>query len=137
MTGSTAFEVRSLYRSLIRQSKQFAAYNFREYARRRTQDAFREYSTVSDERRIQELMQHGLKELQVLKVGRTFIPGHEWPSACADYGKGHPLCWRGSQESSGWSCESASAPRTVAGNRDGDRCEPFLHIALRTKGSLT
>lgn len=51
----------------MRQSKQFAAYNFREYARRRTVDAFREARTESDERKVQELMQKGLKELQVLK----------------------------------------------------------------------
>ncbi|KAK3700389.1 hypothetical protein LTR37_016000 [Vermiconidia calcicola] len=67
MSNPTAFEVRSLYRSLLRTSKQFSAYNFREYATRRTKDAFREHSTLSDERRIQELMQKGLKELQVLK----------------------------------------------------------------------
>lgn len=52
----------------MRQSKQFAAYNFREYAKRRTVDAFREAKTESDERKVQELMQKGLKELQVLKV---------------------------------------------------------------------
>ncbi|GAM90345.1 hypothetical protein ANO11243_083880 [Dothideomycetidae sp. 11243] len=68
--SSSAFEVRSLYRSLLRTSRQFAAYNFREYAKRRTKDAFREHSTVSDERRIQELMQKGIKELQMLKVRR-------------------------------------------------------------------
>lgn len=70
MSKSTAVEVRSLYRSLLRQSTQFAAYNFREYATRRTRDAFREHSTESDARRVQELMQKGLKELQILKVGR-------------------------------------------------------------------
>lgn len=68
MASTTAVEVRSLFRSLLRQSRQFAAYNFREYAKRRTRDAFREHSTESDARRIQELTQHGLKELQVLKV---------------------------------------------------------------------
>lgn len=68
MSGSTAFEVRSLYRSLLRQSSQFAAYNFREYAKRRTRDAFREHSSENDGRRVQELMQRGLKELQMLKV---------------------------------------------------------------------
>ena len=31
-------------------------------------DAFREARTESDERKVQELMQKGLKELQVLKV---------------------------------------------------------------------
>ena len=67
-TSATAYEARSLFRSLLRQSKQFAAYNFREYAKRRTVDAFREARTESDERKVQELMQKGLKELQVLKV---------------------------------------------------------------------
>ncbi len=56
------------YRQLLRQSNQFAAYNFREYAKRRTRDAFRENKEVEDARRIQELVQKGLKELQVLKV---------------------------------------------------------------------
>ncbi len=68
MSNPTAYEVRSLYRSLLRQSKQFAAYNFREYAKRRTRDAFLQHSTETDARRIQEFMQKGLKELQMLKV---------------------------------------------------------------------
>jgi LYR motif-containing protein 4 len=68
MSQPTAMEVRSLYRSLLRQSNQFAAYNFREYAKRRTSDAFREHSTETDGRRIQELMQKGIKDLQMLKV---------------------------------------------------------------------
>jgi hypothetical protein len=57
----------------LRFGGQFAAYNFREYAKRRTRDAFREHKSESEERRIQELMQKGLKELQILKV-RWFIP---------------------------------------------------------------
>jgi LYR motif-containing protein 4 len=56
------------YRQLLRQSEQFAAYNFREYAKRRTKDAFREHKTVQDPREIQELIQKGLKELQMMKV---------------------------------------------------------------------
>lgn len=56
------------YRSLLRFSNRFAAYNFREYARRRTRDAFREHKSEEDPRRIQELMQKGLKELQIIKV---------------------------------------------------------------------
>jgi len=77
MSGTAAFEARSLYRSLLRQSREFANYNFRMYAKRRTTDAFREHSTVSDERRVQELMQKGLKELQILKVGQTFLPSRQ------------------------------------------------------------
>lgn len=65
----SATSVRSLYRSLLRQSNKFAAYNFREYARRRTRDAFRESQKETDSKKIQELMQHGRKELQVLRVG--------------------------------------------------------------------
>lgn len=56
------------YRQLLRQSEQFAAYNFREYAKRRTRDAFKEHQNEKEERKIQELIQGGLKELQMLKV---------------------------------------------------------------------
>lgn len=62
------------YRSILRQSSQFAAYNFREYAKRRTRDAFREHKSESDSRAVQELMQKGLSQLQMLKV-RTHSPG--------------------------------------------------------------
>lgn len=55
------------YRQLLRQGDQFAAYNFREYAKRRTRDAFRENKSVDDPRRVQELIQQGLKDLQLLK----------------------------------------------------------------------
>ncbi|KAL2430539.1 hypothetical protein ABEF95_010557 [Exophiala dermatitidis] len=64
---TSAINVRSLYRSLLRTSNQFANYNFRMYARRRTRDAFHEHQNEQDTRRIQELVQKGLKELQVLK----------------------------------------------------------------------
>lgn len=56
------------YRSLLRTSRQFASYNFREYAKRRTRDSFREHQHIVEERGVQELMQKGLKELQILKV---------------------------------------------------------------------
>ncbi|ESZ90962.1 hypothetical protein SBOR_8655 [Sclerotinia borealis F-4128] len=65
--GEASQQARSLYRQLLRQGGQFAAYNFREYAKRRTSDSFREHKDVQDERKIQELMQNGLKELQSLK----------------------------------------------------------------------
>ncbi|KAJ4298510.1 hypothetical protein N0V88_003540 [Collariella sp. IMI 366227] len=63
LTGIGALQ----YRQLLRQGNQFAAYNFREYAKRRTRDAFRENKSVEDPRRIQELTQKGLKDLQMLK----------------------------------------------------------------------
>ncbi|KAF3912728.1 hypothetical protein ABW21_db0209437 [Orbilia brochopaga] len=69
-------EVRSLYRSLLRTSNSFGSYNFREYAKRRTRDAFRANMSESDPRRIQELMQQGLKELSMLRVSRSTIHTH-------------------------------------------------------------
>ncbi|KAI4165150.1 MAG: hypothetical protein LQ342_001018 [Letrouitia transgressa] len=65
--GDSAFQVRSLFRSLLRQSANFASYNFREYARRRTRDAFRAHAAEDDERAVQELVQRGLRELAVMK----------------------------------------------------------------------
>lgn len=73
----TAVEIRDCladkqqYRQLLRQGDQFAAYNFREYAKRRTRDSFREHKDIQDPRQIQELMQKGLKELQSMKVGTS------------------------------------------------------------------
>jgi hypothetical protein len=63
------------YRSLLRQSSQFAAYNFREYAKRRTRDAFRDNKGIAEESRVQELLQKGQKELQMLKVRTTSNEG--------------------------------------------------------------
>lgn len=73
------------YRQLLRQSEQFASYNFREYAKRRTRDAFRENKAVDDQRKIQELVQKGLKELQMMKVRPCLIlPPREdrWKRGC-------------------------------------------------------
>jgi hypothetical protein len=56
------------YRKLLRQGNQFAAYNFREYAVRRTKDAFRQHIAESDSSKIQELLSRGNTELQMLKV---------------------------------------------------------------------
>lgn len=59
----------SKYRSLIRTSSQFAAYNFREYAKRRTRDAFRENRGVAaDSEEGKRLFEKGRKELAVLQV---------------------------------------------------------------------
>ncbi|KAM0326176.1 hypothetical protein ACHAQA_006773 [Verticillium albo-atrum] len=67
LKGDAPQQARSLYRQLLRQGEQFAAYNFRDYAKRRTRDAFREHQHVQDPREVQELIQKGLKELQVMK----------------------------------------------------------------------
>lgn len=67
------------FRSLLRQSSQFAAYNFREYARRRTKDAFREnHDKALGEREVQENIQRGLRELRMLKVRGFSLLGFGW-----------------------------------------------------------
>ncbi|KAK2753768.1 hypothetical protein FQN55_000131 [Onygenales sp. PD_40] len=76
--ANSAFQARSLFRSLLRQSRQFAAYNFREYARRRTRDAFREHQHETEERKIQELMQKGLQDLRMMKVGICYTIQATW-----------------------------------------------------------
>ncbi|KEZ39303.1 hypothetical protein SAPIO_CDS9987 [Scedosporium apiospermum] len=67
LKGDTAQQARSLYRQLLRQGQQFSAYNFREYAKRRTRDAFRENMTVKDPEQITQLLSKGRQELEVVK----------------------------------------------------------------------
>ncbi|KAI0838101.1 hypothetical protein F5Y06DRAFT_269933 [Hypoxylon sp. FL0890] len=67
LKGDLPQQARSLYRQLLRQGEQFQSYNFREYAKRRTRDAFREHVNEQDPREIQSLIQKGLRELQMMK----------------------------------------------------------------------
>jgi LYR motif-containing protein 4 len=64
-TSRTA--ILSLYRGLLRTGAQFSQYNFREYARRRTRDAFREHMDETDPQRIQDLVNRAITDLQVMK----------------------------------------------------------------------
>jgi hypothetical protein len=57
----------SLYRNLLRTGAQFNQYGFREYARRRTRDAFREHKKETDPERVQDLVHRGLNDLQMMK----------------------------------------------------------------------
>lgn len=68
---SEALSILSLYRQLLRQAGRFPEYNFREYAQRRTRDAFREHQHETDPRRIQELVQQGLKDLRMMQRQST------------------------------------------------------------------
>lgn len=69
--------MRNLYRNLLRTSNQFAAYNFREYAKRRTRDAFQTARSIRDEAQIKEFLEKGEKELAMLKVGRSDGDGRQ------------------------------------------------------------
>ena len=60
----------SLYRSILR-SAQPMPYNFRMYARRRARDTFVANRTLSDTRQVQEAMQVGLEQLQLIRRQAT------------------------------------------------------------------
>src|SRR5579862_2375191 len=57
----------SLYRNLLRSGNEFSQYGFREYARRRTRDAFREHQNETDPAKIQDLVNRGISELRMMK----------------------------------------------------------------------
>jgi hypothetical protein len=82
------------YRQLLRQGNQFSAYNFREYAKRRTRDAFRENKGVDDPRRVQELVQKGLQDLQMLKV-RFVVAQTARRTDGSRWGSGADIGWLG------------------------------------------
>lgn len=65
MATPTASQFRSLYRDLLRTGSKFASYNFREYALRRTKDAFRQNATNNDPEIRARLYAQGKKELAV------------------------------------------------------------------------
>jgi LYR motif-containing protein 4 len=64
-TSRTA--ILSLYRNLLRTGGQFSQYGFREYARRRTRDAFRKHMNETDPQNVQELVSRGIDVLQMMK----------------------------------------------------------------------
>ncbi|KAG0053325.1 hypothetical protein BGZ83_001290 [Gryganskiella cystojenkinii] len=65
--AATRSQVLGLYRSMLHHSSKFAAYNFRDYAVRRTRDAFHAAKSETDPEKIQQLLQKGQKELEVIK----------------------------------------------------------------------
>ncbi|KAG5518719.1 hypothetical protein PMAC_002688 [Pneumocystis sp. 'macacae'] len=67
MVENLRCKIISLYRALLRSSNQLKNYGFREYAIRRTKDAFRAHKNETNKEKIQELWQKGLRELQVLR----------------------------------------------------------------------
>ncbi|TKY65117.1 LYR motif-containing protein 4 [Spatholobus suberectus] len=63
----SAAQVLSLFRSLLRVAREFPDYNIREYAKRRTVDAFREHATLSDPSATASAFSHGKSQLAVVK----------------------------------------------------------------------
>ncbi len=59
-------EAVQLYRSLLRSSRKFTQYNFREYFLRRTREDFRAHKAETDPAKISNLLQRGKQELEVI-----------------------------------------------------------------------
>ncbi|RZC39985.1 bcn92 [Asbolus verrucosus] len=63
-----------LYKSLIRESKKFPAYNVRNYALRKIRDSFRENRHLTDPEVIKNQLEEGTKNLELIK--RQVVIGH-------------------------------------------------------------
>ncbi|KAL3195397.1 hypothetical protein MRX96_015863 [Rhipicephalus microplus] len=60
-------QVLRLYKELMRECGQFKSYIYRSYALRRVRDAFKEHKAVQDKDEINELLDDGLKNLEIIK----------------------------------------------------------------------
>jgi len=59
--------VLSLYRNMMRESSKFSSYIYRTYALRRIRDAFKENKTVNDNVKIQQLVEEGKQNLDIIR----------------------------------------------------------------------
>ncbi|GLB39788.1 putative complex I LYR family protein [Lyophyllum shimeji] len=57
----------NLYHTMLRTSRSFSSYNFREYFVRRTKDTFRQIQAESDPNRVRNMYTEAAKELSVLR----------------------------------------------------------------------
>ncbi|KAJ3057133.1 hypothetical protein HK097_000061 [Rhizophlyctis rosea] len=77
----TRTEALSLYRSLLRASRLFETYNYREYVRRRAKDAFKQHAAETDIQTIKELLSKGKKDLKVAErqgwINRQYATGEK------------------------------------------------------------
>ncbi|KAF8480282.1 hypothetical protein DFH94DRAFT_838924 [Russula ochroleuca] len=65
----SAKSILQLYASMLRTSKSFSSYNFREYFLRRTKSTFKEMQNEKDPARVAALYNESVKELTALKRG--------------------------------------------------------------------
>mmetsp|Transcript_46878 Transcript_46878/g.73379 ORF Transcript_46878/g.73379 Transcript_46878/m.73379 type:complete len:91 (-) Transcript_46878:310-582(-) len=75
-------EAVQLYRNLIRYSKKFQHYNFREYFLRRTREEFAANKGESDPAKVSELLERGKRELEVIRrqamMSELFAPNKKF-----------------------------------------------------------
>uniref|UniRef100_A0A1B0CM77 Complex 1 LYR protein domain-containing protein n=1 Tax=Lutzomyia longipalpis TaxID=7200 RepID=A0A1B0CM77_LUTLO len=55
---SSKGKILSLYKLMLRESQKFTSYNYREYARRRIRDGFRDNKAVSDSQTIENQIKY-------------------------------------------------------------------------------
>ncbi|XP_048862869.1 LYR motif-containing protein 4 isoform X2 [Brienomyrus brachyistius] len=67
MATSSKSQVLSLYKMLLKESKQFSSYNYRTYALRRVRDAFRENKSVDDPKTLEILLNRAWDSLAVIQ----------------------------------------------------------------------
>ncbi|KNA10296.1 hypothetical protein SOVF_145730 [Spinacia oleracea] len=67
MTAPARAEILHLFRSLLREARKFPDYNIREYAKRRTIDAFRHNKSLSDPSSISQAFAEANSQLDVAK----------------------------------------------------------------------
>lgn len=60
-------QVLSLYKQLIKESRKFANYNYREYSLRKIRDTFRANKDVTSAETIEELVKKGEENLDLIK----------------------------------------------------------------------
>lgn len=56
-----------LYKNLLREGKKFKSYNYREYAVRRTRDAFKEHKNEQDPKKIASLLKSAEENLDIVR----------------------------------------------------------------------
>ncbi|EPQ09830.1 LYR motif-containing protein 4 [Myotis brandtii] len=94
MAASSRARVLDLYRAMLRESKQFSAYNYRTYAIRKIRDAFRENKNMKDPVEIQALVNKAKRDLEMIRRQRWWRPepqdgGAQSPQPRQGGGPGH------------------------------------------------
>lgn len=67
LTTYSKAHVLALYKELIKESRKFPNYNYREYSMRKIRDTFRSNKTVTSPEKISELMKKGMVNLDIIK----------------------------------------------------------------------
>nr|XP_046912503.1 LYR motif-containing protein 4-like isoform X1 [Dermatophagoides farinae] len=76
--GSNRTLILSLYRKMLRESRKFDSYIYREYAWRRIREAFRQNMNETNEQKIRTLIEDAQNNLQIIQ--RQTLIGSLYPS---------------------------------------------------------